>query len=79
MFDSDTRPSESAIQARQREIAIEHILFHVLRHVEAQRPGLIDTIEGSLDRLGDPARDGTADNEAVREIARKLLIGARKA
>ena len=79
MFDSETRPSESAIQARQREIAIEHILFHVLRHVEAQHPGLIDTIEASLDRLGDPARDGTADNKAVREIARKLLISARKA
>jgi len=76
--DIDRPPSASAVQARQREIAIEHILFHLLRHVEADRPGLIDTIEGSLDHLGDPARDGTADDEAVREIARKLLVSARK-
>lgn len=78
MFDTDQRPSDSAIQARQREIAVEHILFHLLRSAEAREPGLIDRIEGSLDHLGDPAKDGTADNEAVREIARKLLASARK-
>ena len=71
-------PSDSAVQVRQREIAIEHILFHVVRHVEAQHPGLIDTIEQSLDHLGDPGKDGTGDDEAVREIARKLLVSARK-
>jgi plasmid stabilization system protein ParE len=71
-------PSDSAVQARQREMAVEHILFHVVRHVEAQHPGLIDAIEQSLDHLGDPAKDGTADDEAVREIARKLLTSARK-
>lgn len=76
--DVDRAPSDSAVQARQREIAIEHILFHVVRHVEAQHPGLIDTIEHSLDHLGDPARDGTGDDAAVREIARKLLASARK-
>jgi plasmid stabilization system protein ParE len=79
MIETDNRPSDSAIQARQREMAAEHILFHVVRHVEAQHPGLIDRIEASLDHLGDPARDGTADDEAVREIARRFLASARKA
>jgi hypothetical protein len=46
--------------------------------VEAQHPGLIDRIEASLDHLGDPGKDGTADDEAVREIARKFLASARK-
>jgi hypothetical protein len=78
MFQNDQRPSTSAIQARQREMAAEHILFHLVQHVEAQHPGLIDRIEGSLDHLGDPAKDGTADDEAVREIARKFLASARK-
>jgi plasmid stabilization system protein ParE len=58
-------------------MAIEHILFHLVRHAEAQQPGLIDTIEGSLDHLGDPGKDGTSDDGAVREIARKLLASAR--
>jgi plasmid stabilization system protein ParE len=79
MIDTDNRPSDSAIQARQREMAAEHILFHVVAHVEAQHPGLIDRIEASLDHLGDPAKDGTADDEAVREIARRFLASARKA
>jgi hypothetical protein len=78
MFDTESRPSDSAVQARQREMAAEHILFHVVQHVEAQHPGLIDRIEASLDHLGDPGKDGTADDEAVREIARKFLASARK-
>ena len=78
MFDTDQRPSISAVQARQREMAAEHILFHLVSHVEEQHPGLIDRIEGSLDHLGDPAKDGTGDDEAVREIARRFLASARK-
>jgi hypothetical protein len=78
MIDTDSRPSDSAIQARQREMAAEHILFQVVRHVEAQHPGLIDRIEASIGHLGDPARDGTADDEAVREIARRFVASARK-
>ncbi len=41
-------------------------------------PGLLDFVEGSLDHLGDPARDGTKDDEAVRAIARRMLDGARR-
>lgn len=79
MPDAEKRPSDSAIQARQREMAAEHILFQVVQHVEAQHPGLIDRIEASLDHLGDPARDGTGDDEAVREMARRFVTSARKA
>jgi hypothetical protein len=78
MTDTNQQPSTSAVQARQREMAVEHILFHVVRHVEAQQPGFIDMVERSLDHLGDPGKDGTGDDEAVREIARKLLASARK-
>jgi plasmid stabilization system protein ParE len=59
-------------------MAAEHILFHLVQHVEAQHPGLIDRIEQSLDHLGDPGKDGTADDEAVREIARRFLASARQ-
>jgi hypothetical protein len=78
MNDTDQSPSTSAVQARQREMAVEHILFHVVKHIEAQQPGFIDTIERSLNHLGDPGKDGTGNDQAVREIARKLLASARK-
>jgi hypothetical protein len=78
MFDTESRPSDTAVQARQREMAAEHILFQLVQHVEAQHPGLLDRIEGSIDHLGDPAMDGTGDDEAVREIARRFLASARK-
>jgi hypothetical protein len=78
MFDTENRPSDTAVQARQREMAAEHILFQLVQHVEAQHPGLLDRIEGSIDHLGDPAKDGTGDDEAVREIARRFLASARK-
>ena len=70
--------SDAATQTRQREIAAEHILFKLVEYVEAQHPGLIDFVEGSLDHLGDPAHDDTKDDEAVRAIARKMLAGARR-
>jgi hypothetical protein len=77
MTDQEQAPSRTAIQARQREMAVEHIVFQLLRHLERQSPGLIDEIESSLNHLGDPANDGTADDATVVEIARKLLAAAR--
>ncbi len=71
-------PDETAIQARRREIAAEHVLFKLIEFVEDRHPGLIDFVEGSLDHLGDPAGDGTKDDEAVRAIARRMLRGARR-
>ena len=69
---------ETAVLARRREIAVEHVLFKLIEYVEARHPGLLDFVEGSLDHLGDPARDGTKDDEAVRDIARRMVRGARR-
>ncbi len=66
-----------AVQARRREIATEHVLFWLIKYLEERQPGLIAYIEKSLDHLGDPAQDDTKDDEAVREIARRMLRGAR--
>jgi plasmid stabilization system protein ParE len=74
-----TESNDTAVQARRREIATEHVLFWLLRFVEEKHRRRIDYIERSIDHLGDPAGDGTKDDEAVREIARKLLKGARAA
>jgi hypothetical protein len=69
---------DTAVEARRREIAVEHVLFKLIEYVEDRHPGLLDFVEGSLDHLGDPARDGTKDDEAVRAIARRMLKGARR-
>ncbi|MBB3936214.1 hypothetical protein [Aureimonas phyllosphaerae] len=69
---------DTAVEARRREIAVEHVLFKLIEYVEDRHPGLLDFVENSLDHLGDPARDGTKDDEAVREIARRMLKGARR-
>ncbi len=70
--------ADTATLARQREIATEHLLFKVMEFVEDRHAGLLDFLEQSLDHLGDPANDGTKDDEAVRTIARKMITGARK-
>ncbi|WP_174297210.1 hypothetical protein [Sphingomonas bacterium] len=69
---------QTAVQARRREIAVEHLLFRLIEYVEASQPGLLDRLEESLDHLGDPAHDDTKDDEAVRTIARKMIAGARR-
>ncbi len=68
---------DTAVQARRREIASEHLLFKLIEYVEQRHPGLLDYLEESLDHLGDPARDETKDDEAVRGIARRMITGAR--
>jgi hypothetical protein len=74
---TDTQ-ADLATEARRREMAAEHVLFKTIEYVESKHPGLLDFIEGSLDHLGDYARDETKDDEAVRAIARKLLNGVRR-
>jgi hypothetical protein len=69
--------SDTAVQTRQREIATEHLLFKLMEYVEQKHPGVLDFMEASLDHLGDPASDETKNDEGVREIARKMIIGAR--
>lgn len=62
---------------RRREIAVEHLLFNTIEYVERHQPGLLDYLEMSLGHLGDPAHDATKDDEAVREIARRMIDSAR--
>lgn len=69
--------TDNAVLTRQREIAIEHVLFKLIEYVEQCHPGLLDFVEGSLDHLGDNATDETKNDEAVREISRRLITGAR--
>jgi len=64
-------------EARRREIATEHLLFGLMQYVEARHPGLLETLESSLDHLGDHASDETKDDEAVRGIARRMIASAR--
>ncbi len=74
----EAQPQDAATQARQREIATEHLLFKLMEYVEARHAGLLDFMEQSLDHLGDPANDATKDDEAVRRIAAKMIAGARR-
>ncbi|WP_174292099.1 hypothetical protein [Sphingomonas bacterium] len=69
--------TDSAVLTRQREIAVEHVLFKLIEHVERNQPGLLSFIEDSLDHLGDRAHDDSKDDEAVRDVARRMLAGAR--
>jgi len=69
---------DTAVQARRREIATEHLLFKLMEYVEDRHAGLLDFLEASLDHLGDPATDDTKDDDAVRAIARRMIVGARK-
>ena len=69
--------TDPLVETRRREIAIEHLLFKLIEYVEAGHPGLLDHLEASLDHLGDPARDDTKDDAAVRTIARRMIAGAR--
>lgn len=77
MTDPADPPASLAVQTRQRAMATEHLLFGLIEYVEARHPGLLAQLEDSLDHLGDPAHDGSKDDGAVREIARKMLRSAR--
>lgn len=67
-----------AVQTRRRDIAAEHLLFKMMEYVEARHPGLLDFLEGSLNHLGDPAISADKDDGEVREIARRMIAGARR-
>ena len=69
--------TDTAVLARRREIAVEHVVFKLIEYVERSQPGLLDFIEDSLDHLGDPAHDSTKDDEAVRDVVRRMVSGAR--
>lgn len=70
MSDSAASP---LTQARHREMAIEHLLFGTIRFLARRHPELLTELSDSLDHLWDKADDGTRDDEAVREVARRFL------
>lgn len=69
---------DDAVQTRRREMATEHLLFKLMEYVEGRHPGLLDFLEASLDHLGDPADGADKDDEAVRTIARRMIVGAKR-
>lgn len=74
MSDALTDP---ALDARRREMAIEHLLFGTIRFVAARHPELLDELDGSLDHLWDRGDPETRDDEAVREVARRFVRSLR--
>ncbi|MGG3810297.1 hypothetical protein ABEV34_01385 [Methylorubrum rhodesianum] len=72
-----TSASDQAIDARRREMAIEHLLFGTIRFVAQRHPDLLDELDGSLDHLWDKAHGDDRDDEAVREVARRFLKSLR--
>ena len=81
---SDTEQTTSAehlspkiIDARRREMAIEHLVFGTLRFLAHRHPELLDELDGSLDHLWDPDEGEARNDEAVRNIARRMLKSLR--
>ena len=75
---TDPSTAESQIaDARHRELATEHLLFGTIRFLAQEHPGLLKSLEVSVDHLWDKADDDTRDDEAVREVARRFLKGLR--
>ena len=69
---------QAMARERQRELAVEHLVFKTMEYVEGLHPGLLDFIGQSLRHLGNSAHDETKDDEAVREVARRMIEGARR-
>ncbi|GJD45151.1 hypothetical protein AFCDBAGC_3020 [Methylobacterium cerastii] len=65
--------SDALIDARRREMAVEHLLFGTIRFVAQRHPELLDELDGSLDHLWDKAHGEARDDEGVREIARRFI------
>ncbi len=72
-----TPASDQIIDARRREMAIEHLLFGTIRFVAQRHPDLLEELDGSLDHLWDKAHGERRDDEAVREIARRFIKSLR--
>ena len=69
--------SPQAVEARRREMAVEHLLFGTIRFLAHRHPELLDELEGSLSHLWDLADDSSRNDEAVRDIAHRFLKSLR--
>ncbi len=74
---TDQNDTSGIVDARRREMAVEHILFGAVRFVANRHPEMLDELDASLAHLWDRANDGPRDDEAVREIARRFLKSLR--
>lgn len=70
-------PAQQIVDARRREMAIEHLLFGTLRFLARRHPELLDDLDASLDHLWDKGPEGERDDEAVREVARRFVASLR--
>lgn len=70
-------PSPALVDAKRREIAVEHILFGTVRFLAEHHPELLDELDSSLDHLWDREHGEARDDEAVRDIARRMLKSLR--
>jgi hypothetical protein len=70
-------PARQIVDARRREMAIEHLLFGTLRFLAQRHPELLDDLDASLDHLWDKGPEGERDDEAVREVARRFVGSLR--
>lgn len=77
MSQHHSEPTPQLVDARRREMAIEHLLFGTIRFVAQRHPELLDELDGSLGHLWDKAEGGERDDEAVREIARRFVRSLR--
>ena len=77
----DPMPSEEltakVVDARRREMVVEHIVFGTVRFLAERHPELLDQLDGSLDHLWDHEHGEARDDEAVRTIARRMLKSLR--
>ena len=71
-------PLDQVVDARRREMAVEHLLFGTIGFLVQRHPELLNDLEGSLDHLWDKSEGTARDDEAVRDIARKFIRSLRK-
>jgi hypothetical protein len=69
--------SAQIVEARRREMAIEHLLFGTIQFLSRRHPELLDELESSLTHLWDLADDRSRSDEAVRDIAHRFLKSLR--
>lgn len=70
-------PAAKIVDARRREMAVEHLLFGTIRFLAHRHPELLDELDASLSHLWDLADEEPRDDEAVREIARRFIKSLR--
>ncbi|GJD36623.1 hypothetical protein [Methylobacterium aerolatum] len=77
MTDHASPSLDPVVDARRREMAVEHLLFGTIQFLARKHPELLDDLDGSLGHLWDKSEGEARDDEAVREIARKFIRSLR--